>query len=813
MNHFYKWLRCGYVFLLFPLFNFNQSYGQKSDLLRGQIVNSRGGAVENANIILQPVNKSTLSNKDGFFEIQNVAPGKYTLKISHVRYQPLVQAINFENNNATVRVFTLADTAVSITDVEIIDTRAQNNTGTLPDVQGTYLFAGKKNEVIQLQQTDADLAQNNTRQMFAKIPGVMVWELDGTGSQMNISTRGVNAHRMWEMNANENGNIINSDLYGYPEAHYGPPAEAIEKIEIVRGSAALQYGPQYGGMINFVIKQADTLKKFSFQTQQSVGSFGLFSSFNALGGRVGKFTYYGYYDFRRQDGWRKNSDYNFNAWHISLGYQFTSKINLSAELSHMDYVNHFSAGLTDSMFNANPQQSNRSRNYFNPTIYVPALHLTIKATATTLITLQGSAILGQRNSVQLINLPTINDTINKVTNAYNPRQVDRDYYHSYYAQARILQNYYLLHNTSYLAAGFMYGNTDTWRKQLGKGTTGSDFDLSLTAPYATDLKLRSTNYALFAENTFNFTKNFSVTPGVRFEALDTKMSGKVSGIDSTKVPYQVQRYFILAGIGLQYKITPVINAYADFTQNYRPIAYSDIIPASPLYRTNPNLQDSKGGNAEVGIRGEWKNIIQWDVNYFLLLYNNRIGTISQTDSTGTYIYTTNVGNMTNQGAEIFIEIHPFNLLGRKARFYNFGFYTSTAFSSAHYTKGNVVVSGVNKDIKGNEAENIPQWISRNGINYTYKSLSAAFQFSYVAKCFSDALNTVSTASGINGIIPAYFLADFNVSYTFLKKYNIKASVNNIADKHYFTRRATNYPGPGVLPGDGRAFVISFGANF
>src|SRR5262249_39709809 len=153
--------------------------------------------------------------------------------------------------------------------------------------------------------------------------------------------------------------------------------------------------------------------------------------------------------------------------------------------------------------------------------------------------------------------------------------------------------------------------------------------------------------------------------------------------------------FLLAGIGLQYKITSYINAYADFTQNYRPIAYSDIIPLSPLYRTNPGLKDSKGGNAEVGIRGEWRNILQWDINYFLLVYNNRIGTVALADSGSTYIYTTNVGNMMNQGAEIFVEIHPFNCFKAKARFLNFGFYTATAYNAAYYTKGNVVTGLVN----------------------------------------------------------------------------------------------------------------------
>jgi outer membrane receptor protein involved in Fe transport len=40
--------------------------------------------------------------------------------------------------------------------------------------------------------------------------------------------------------------------FGYPEAYYNPPMEAVETIELVRGGASLQFGPQFGGMLNYV---------------------------------------------------------------------------------------------------------------------------------------------------------------------------------------------------------------------------------------------------------------------------------------------------------------------------------------------------------------------------------------------------------------------------------------------------------------------------------------------------------------------------------------------------------------------------------
>jgi Fe(3+) dicitrate transport protein len=49
--------------------------------------------------------------------------------------------------------------------------------------------------------------------------------------------------------------------------------------------------------------------------------------------------------------------------------------------------------------------------------------------------------------------------------------------------------------------------------------------------------------------------------------------------------------------------------------------------------------------------------------------------------------------------------------------------------------------------------------------------------------------------------------DAGLSYQF-KQFKLEASVNNLANEIYFTRRATGYPGPGILPSDGRSFYFT-----
>ena len=99
---------------------------------------------------------------------------------------------------------------------------------------GNYMFSGKKTEQIKLSGSSADIAGKNARQIFATVPGVFVYDMDGAGNQINIGARGLDPHRSWEFNMRKDGIITNSDMYAYPASHFSMPLESIERIEIVR---------------------------------------------------------------------------------------------------------------------------------------------------------------------------------------------------------------------------------------------------------------------------------------------------------------------------------------------------------------------------------------------------------------------------------------------------------------------------------------------------------------------------------------------------------------------------------------------------
>lgn len=178
-------------------------------------------------------------------------------------------------------------------EVTVTGIKTVRGTGHMPETKDGIIYAGKKNEVIVVDSLDANKAINNTRQILGRIPGLNIVETETGGFTANgIATRGLNPTQSIEMNTRQNGYNINADVFGYNEAYYIPHMEAVSRIEMVRGAASLQFGSQFGGMVNYVVNEAPKNKAFELYTSQTGGSFGLFNTFNSIGGTIKKVSYY-----------------------------------------------------------------------------------------------------------------------------------------------------------------------------------------------------------------------------------------------------------------------------------------------------------------------------------------------------------------------------------------------------------------------------------------------------------------------------------------------------------------------------------------
>jgi Fe(3+) dicitrate transport protein len=697
------------------------------------------------------------------------------------------------------------DTLRTIDLREISVSAPRSNIERLQPLSGGFIWSGKKSEVISLAYTDAHIAEKTPRQIFAKVPGVFVYDMDGSGNQINISTRGLDPHRGWEFNIRKNGVIVNSDLYGYPASHYSMPMEAVERIELARGTGSLQYGSQFGGMLNYVAKQPDTTRKIGLESINSVGAFGLLSTYNAIGGKIGKLEYYAYNSSRTSNGYRDDGCSEYNGQSLMLRYAPSKRFALTAEAARSNYLYQIPGPLTDSMFRENPRQSSRSRNYFNPEIYVPSLRADWAPTENTTVQWTVSAVLGQRRSVVFDRPSTVTDAIDPLTLGYANRQVDIDAYNSYTSELRALHKYRLGKMNSSLAFGGQYFHNHLRRRQLGKGTTGSDYDLTLAVEgWGRDLHMKTRSAAFFAENLFQVNSRFSVSPGVRYETGASNLRGEITYLPEEEFANRIEHNFPLFGITTSYRLNVLQEFYGGWSQAYRPVLFKDIVPGSVFERVDKNFQDAFGYNLEAGYRGGSGNF-KWDASVFRLRYDNRPGAQIIED---TIVFRTNIGNSVTHGVELFAE-YNFGI-GPTLRCYLF---TSSSWMDARYEDALLRTGSGNTDISGNKVESVPEWISRNGATFRYKTFSINALYSYTGENFADPLNTVApSATGGVGLVPAYGLLDFNATWRINGSATLRFSLNNALDRQYFTKRPSFYPGPGVWPSDGRSLAVSVGVR-
>jgi Fe(3+) dicitrate transport protein len=362
------------------------------------------------------------------------------------------------------------------------------------------------------------------------------------------------------------------------------------------------------------------------------------------------------------------------------------------------------------------------------------------------------------------------------------------------------------------------------RNQQGPGSSGIGPNFSFKIddffdyPAQSNYTYPNLNTAIFGEQLMYIGDNLSVTPGFRFEYINTKSEGFSKRINLDQAGNVIlnqtdyydekrERSFLLFGIGVSYKPINLIEFYANISQNYRSVTFADISIINPAYVINPDINDEKGYTADMGLRGNIKDLISYDFSLFYLNYDERIGFIQKLFPDGNVRSERgNIGNANIFGLESLIDFNLSKLFNYNNNFkYNLFFNTSIIDSEYTASQAN--------GVKGNRVEFVPRINFKSGFKLSYKKITANLLYTYVSEQFTDATNAVmGNLSGVIGLIPAYDILDFGCSYDF-KSFIFEAGLNNVTNNAYFTRRATGYPGPGIIPSPPRNFYMTLEYNF
>ncbi|WPR73248.1 TonB-dependent receptor [Flavobacterium sp. NG2] len=788
--------------------------------ISGIVTDGKGKKLSAVEIFNKTAGTKEFSNANGEFSFSFEKNGSYDLIFFKEGYNIIEQIGITTGSHLTIALPKIN----KLTEVII---RKQNNKlfaiHKLKDIEGTSIFAGRKTEVVDISKLTANKATNNARQIFSQVVGLTINESSDGGLQLSIGGRGLDPNRTSNFNTRQNGYDISADVLGYPESYYATPTEALEEIQIIRGAAALQYGTQFGGLVNFNIKKPSE-KPIELTTRNTIGSFGLYTNFTSLSGTNKKFSYYTFFNYKKGDGFRPNSDFDSKNYFANLNYQFNDNTSLHLDYTHFNYLAQQAGGLTDVMFKEDPTQSNRTRNWFAVDWNLFALNFKHHFDHNADFSLQLFGLDASRKALgyrsNRVSNPDTEGTV---------RDLIKGDFINWGAEARYLKRYKIKEHTSAFLIGTKYYQSRNTGLQ-GPGSSGSDANFNLATnefPYyqsQSNYTYPNLNIAVFGENIFKVNSNLSVTPGFRFEKIRTQSEGYYRRInqdlagniildDTTEENIIKDRNFILLGVGLSYKPENKIELYGNVSQNYRSVTFNDIRTASPSQAIDPNITDEKGYTSDIGIRGQISDILTFDTSVYGLYYNDKIAEYLSTNPNGSGAlvrYRSNVGTALTYGIETM-----FDWSLSKTWFHDNDHFIWNAFSNIAVTDSQYLKSDA-PNIESNKVEFVPLLNIKTGTSLGYKNFLSSIQFSYVSSQYTDANNTKTDVNdntyGIFGEIPAYYVADFSTSYKW-NHFKLEAGITNLTNNSYFTRRATGYPGPGIIPSDSRTFYTTLEFTF
>lgn len=674
----------------------------------------------------------------------------------------------------------------------------------LRSVEGVNIYAGKKTELILTDALIMNRSINSTRQLFSKVPGIHIWESDRAGLQLGIGGRGLSPNRSAHFNIRQNGYDISADALGYPESYYTPPVEAVQRIELIRGAASLQYGPQFGGLVNFVMRQGPEDSPLEITLRQTAGSWAFYNGSVSLGGTVKSFNYYSFYQYKRGEGRRPNSAFQSHTAHTRLSWlSVRQNIRITAEYTFLHYLAQQPGGLTDAQFAEDPWQSSRNRNWFSVQWSLPSLIIDWTIHSKWKYQMRNFCLVAGREALGILT------RINEVDRGQE-RDLLKDNYLNYGHESRFLFQYSLRGLYQNLLMGFRFYAGNTHRLQgFGNTAQGPDFYFSNPEnPGQSVYRFPGYQGAIFAEHVFRLPHLVTITPGIRAEVLSTEAEGKYNLsvrdfagnlIRDTLIPEYRKRVrpVWLFGLGFSYRPLFFLELYANASRNYRSITFSDLRIVNPNLRVDPMIQDESGWNADLGLRGEWKKIFYYDVSGFLMWYDNRIGQLLVNDTAAPFIpfrYRTNIGASLSGGLEIISELDVLQAAGVRTDRWGLRIFANLTYTYARYVRSKDV------SVVGKYVELVPPWLIRTGLQANLYGVKMSLQYAYVHRHFTDATNAERTASAVNGIIPSYGVMDMSIQYTF-RWFQFEAGIQNMTNTRYFTRRADGYPGPGIIPAD------------
>lgn len=747
-------------------------------VITGQVRTADDKPAAFVSVFLKENSKTTMTDENGSFTLKNIKPGVYTLEITMIGLKTQQKIVEVKKDQPVNIAIILAEDVKQLSDIVITSGRRLNNRS---------VEIGKiAINPMDLPQSLSVIGQGMIREQQAQrlsdvIKNVNGVYLSGTrGSvQESFSARG---YSFGTSNLFKNGARINAGAM--------PEMSSLEKVEILKGSAAILFGQVApGGIVNMVTKEP----KFTPGGELSLrtGSYDLYKPAVDLYGPLSKFI-----AFRVNGMFESANSFrdNVSSERYYVNPSFLFKLGKKTEaVIEGDYLYHhftpdFGIGSLDNTIIPDVPRSRfmgTSWQYNN----------TQQSTATATVKHKFSDAWKLNSSLSYQYYTRDYYAVERIQAAANgdwtrPLGKILTYENYYTAQANLVGNFntgkmhhdllggldadhYLTLNNDFSfssVAGLPAGSYDKINiLEPGKFVQRTDI------PIATNIRKREApvnRFGIYVQDLMKITAKLNILAGARWSYIETV------GIDSTNVASGAKTKGITKTdkafsprLGIVFKPTISTSFFASYANSFIVNTGQDV--------DGNALAPSIIGQYELGVKNEFLHGL---LSLNLTLYRIRNNNLAQTApflKDGTPNTNTNIKLLTGQtlsdGAEIDLASHPVKGLEITAGY---------SFNHARYTKA-PNSTGSNK--AGETLVNNPKHTANMSAVYTFngrllKGLKLGASVFYTGNRLGGWNNTINQPQAYSRLIPVkgFTTIDISAGYSF-KKISVQAKVSNLTN--------------------------------
>ncbi len=675
------------------------------------------------------------------------------------------------------------------------------------------------------------------REALNNIPGINIVGEDAFVLSPNIGIRGLDPRRTSRTLLMEDGMPLFLAPYGDPSAHYSTPLQRVNRIEVVKGSGQILYGPQtIGGMINFVTKPVPK-DGFAGSVQASAGN----NDFTGFHANVGWGDERGGVMIdalqNKGDGIRDNHEFDVQEFTIKGQLNLTDRQTLIAKVGYYEEDSNISeTGLGEIDYARDKFQAPTGNNdQFKQERKTLQLQHIFQFDETTKLSTQAYYSDTYRVSfrqtdapggfdddtpgsstgiTEIERCPAGNPAGNLATEAnaevcggrHRPRS-----YQYYGFEPRLDFQHNLFGLQSDAVVGLRYHQEDIKRRQF-RGNDARAQSLSFlkanaeragvpgaVADFREDIRIDVDTRSYYAQNTF-YAGDWSFTPGIRYEDLKINTTVLQAGGGAGFSTNTNRISEVLPGFGMAWNGIANTTVFAGVHKGFAPPRPDRDLDGFAIDNTDPETSI----NWELGLRSNYFK----GVSFESTLFHTQVDDLVINSGAGSFI---NAGESEQTGLEFAGRVDFGTIYNTPHNIYLQASYTNVF--TAKFTKDGLdPADGI---VDGDRLPYAPKHIASVSLGYSHPiGFDGRIGLDYVSRqevdTFARVLDPVDAAlSGLAGDIPAYTLLNMSANYRPVgSKASYFLSGYNLADKEYLASRVD-----GMAVGRGRQVIAGIRYDF